>query len=499
MKLRLTLCLALVLGIQVVRSQSAPPRPANLKIVNAISSVSAIAGTPQSTTVNGVFATALRALVLDQGSNPIVGVTVTFTAPANGAGATFNGATIAVGVTDASGVAWAPTLRANGQPGSYVIAASAAGTGTPATFSLTNISASGGSGWTNQPVPVPVNTCDSTGMGSVVVDPVRPSDFYALVCQNGGAASAVLKSVDFGQTWANVNTSPASVMTGRPWGAAIDPNSSRNPSSPPTIYTPAGYGSLGLLKSTNGGVSWTQLFHQPTVFDPYSPFNLIPDVYSVSVLPDNPPNHIIITFHGYWRNSADAGIGESTDGGLTWTVHLPPAGIGQSHYMIIVDASTWLTIAQDSGGLDGVWKTSTAGRVGGVPSTAAWRRVDAHEHMHGAFQGYVDPANGTIYLPGFHGIRRSTDRGETWSWSYQTGSYATNLIATGSFIYSNYFYGPDLRRSARSDGTSFTTYTTVPAGMTTGSAPLGSAASFNGTNWVIVSSHQATGIWRYVE
>src|SRR6516162_10354015 len=42
---------------------------------------------------------------------------------------------------------------------------------------------------------------DNFGVQDVVVDPARPSDLYAFTCFQG-----VWKSMDFGQTWAKVNT-----------------------------------------------------------------------------------------------------------------------------------------------------------------------------------------------------------------------------------------------------------------------------------------------------
>ena len=57
----------------------------------AAATVTATAGTPQSTVINTAFGTALQATVRDAGNNPVAGVTVTFTAPANGASARFGG------------------------------------------------------------------------------------------------------------------------------------------------------------------------------------------------------------------------------------------------------------------------------------------------------------------------------------------------------------------------------------------------------------------------
>jgi uncharacterized repeat protein (TIGR01451 family) len=100
--------------------------------------ISATAGTPQSTTVNTAFATALKATVTESGIAKS-GIAVTFTAPGSGASGTFPGpSTTATVSTDGSGVATAPTFTANAIGGSYsVIAILAAGLPT-ATFALTN-------------------------------------------------------------------------------------------------------------------------------------------------------------------------------------------------------------------------------------------------------------------------------------------------------------------------------------------------------------------------
>ena len=95
-------------------------------------------GTPQTTAVNTAFATALQATVKDGGGNPVSGATVTFTAPATGASATFSGSATATGLTDASGIATAPTLTANGQIGGYNVTANVPGLGTVGNFILTN-------------------------------------------------------------------------------------------------------------------------------------------------------------------------------------------------------------------------------------------------------------------------------------------------------------------------------------------------------------------------
>ena len=116
--------------------------PANFGLTNlagAPAGIAASAGTPQSAAANTAFATALQATVKDAGGNPLSGVTVVFTAPGSGAGASFAGSATATAVTNIGGVATAPALTANGQTGTYAVVASVSGLGASANFNLTNL------------------------------------------------------------------------------------------------------------------------------------------------------------------------------------------------------------------------------------------------------------------------------------------------------------------------------------------------------------------------
>ena len=101
--------------------------------------ITANAGTPQSAVISTPFATGLQALVTDLGGNPVAGAMVTFQAPGSGASGTFLGWGISATVTtNSSGLATAPTFKANNTTGNYTVTASVAGVGTPAQFSLAN-------------------------------------------------------------------------------------------------------------------------------------------------------------------------------------------------------------------------------------------------------------------------------------------------------------------------------------------------------------------------
>lgn len=348
--------------------------------------------------------------------------------------------------------------------------------------------------WKQLAIPVDYSDPDGGGAQTVLVDPVRPSDFYAFVTPNNGAKIAVLKSTDYGKTWTDVNTTKE--MTGNPWGAAIDPNPHRDPNTPPTLYSPAGYGAMGVWKSVDGGVTWENLLDGKTPFDPYNPYCCV-DAYGITILPDDPPNHVLFTYHYSFKGMDDGGFGESRDGGKTWTVHPPPPGIGTSHYLIGVDEDTWISIAQMNEGRNGMWKTDTAGRVNGEISVDAWRKVDDHEHLHGSFAAYIDPRNGYIYAPGIGGIKRSADEGETWETVYRED--ASNVVATDRFLYGSYHYGPRLIRAPRDTGKNWMSYTEEPPAMEQAAPPYGAATSFDGEHWIIVMAADSHGLWRYVE
>lgn len=123
----------------------------------APASITATAGTPQSAAVNTAFATQLQATVKDSGNNPVSGVTVTFTAPANGASGTFVGG-MNTATTNTQGVATAAVFTANGTAGSYTVTASVPSVPTPANFSLTNLASSAPTITNLTPTSGPVGT-----------------------------------------------------------------------------------------------------------------------------------------------------------------------------------------------------------------------------------------------------------------------------------------------------------------------------------------------------
>ena len=101
-------------------------------------SITATAGTPQSTTVNTAFPTNLGATVQDAFGNPVPGKTVTFNPPTSGASGTFAGG-VNTAKTNANGVATAAVFTANAIAGSYAVTADIGTLSTNPGFALTNL------------------------------------------------------------------------------------------------------------------------------------------------------------------------------------------------------------------------------------------------------------------------------------------------------------------------------------------------------------------------
>jgi hypothetical protein len=356
---------------------------------------------------------------------------------------------------------------------------------------------------------------------TVVADPVRPSDFYLWSGSNNGPTIQVFKSTDFGDTWTQINTTAE--ITGNPWGASIDPNPNRDPSTIPVMWSPSGYGANGAWKSTDGGVTWERSAGCDAAFANYNPFGTtLTDLYHVQILPDDPPNHVLATYHYYFKDEDEGGLGETTDGGDTWVVHLPPQGWGTSHYVMPISATTWAVIAQED--TAGIWRTTTAGRINGTVengfrdgeiSVDAWEKVDNLEHAHGSHQNLVLSDGKTVLASGNTNGARSTDCGETWEHFSETGSWAephqfeqsriTNLAITDTYIYTNSIGSPELARAPLDNPIGAANwdveYCETPGSMTTGAAVFSMASSYDPKNqkWIVLSGVDNGGLYKYVE
>ena len=112
-----------------VRISNAGPTVVNSNTATVTVVTSMPAGAASySAMVNQNFGTAFSVTARDSASQPVSGITVTFTAPSSGASGTFPGGVTSTNVvTNASGVATAPQFKANTIAGSYNVTASFSG------------------------------------------------------------------------------------------------------------------------------------------------------------------------------------------------------------------------------------------------------------------------------------------------------------------------------------------------------------------------------------
>lgn len=163
-------------------------------LAGASATITVIAGSPQSTTVNTAFTQALKAKVVDGANNPVTGASVTFAVPGNGAGATCLPASPVA--TDAGGVA-AVTCTANTIAGGYAVNAST-GALPAVQFGLTNVPAAANAvsvvsgGGQSAPVtvafaqPLVISVVDAfnNGVGNTAVTVIVPQAGASAICPN---------------------------------------------------------------------------------------------------------------------------------------------------------------------------------------------------------------------------------------------------------------------------------------------------------------------------
>jgi hypothetical protein len=315
---------------------------------------------------------------------------------------------------------------------------------------------------------------DRFGVFAMTADPTRPGTAYF-----GGDHQGIWKTTNFGDTWVKINTGTGgNLIDGSAWSMAVSPDGSY-------MLSVNGYGtSLGVFKSTDGGISWTQ--------------KLSTDTTALAIAPDD-STHALVTPHG---STGDTRWFESTDNGNTWnSIGSVTAGIG--YVGAFIDTNTYVGI-----GPNGVWR--------GAKSAGTWTWSQVLPNLsgpHGGAELYRDAANGFFYVGGYDStnnnrgqVFRTTlaDRGQNWTkvsdlYPFTFGvstiwGTPNNLYAMGNYA-THASYGPYYQTAPLPVGVWATGST--PAAMTNGAHSA--VAMYNGTNYVILTANSNNGIWRYIE
>ncbi|MGH9835086.1 MAG: hypothetical protein ACRD9Y_18860 [Blastocatellia bacterium] len=252
----------------------------------------------------------------------------------------------------------------------------------------------------------------------------------------GGAQGGVWRSTDNGANWTPLTDGQPSLAVG---AIAIDPN------NPNVIYAGTGessgcalcYYGAGLLKSTDGGATWTQIVGPTTTVEPRVPAFLNVGFTKITIDPTN--TSVIYAATGATSvgnaNSvplpttvSQVGLWKSTDGGNTWR-NLDPSGTngGTRCHDVVIDpqnnnrvyAAMRLTgvFRSNSGGEPGTWTRLTNGlpEPANNPSNSSFVRIAL------ASGPPIAPSTTTTLYAAYagrdsnlFGIWRSTDGGDNW-------------------------------------------------------------------------------------
>jgi hypothetical protein len=340
------------------------------------------------------------------------------------------------------------------------------------------------------------------GMQTVIVDPVKPGDLWA-----GADCQGIWKSTDYGVTWAKINTGThaAEVSGGREWCMAIDPRHSRDAAVAPTIYTGLGWGTGDLWKSTDGGVNWTDVWHN-NLFKIDGTTNISSDVGGdcggFQIVDTTGPDHLIEFMHSYWGTGGNNGLFETTDGGGKWVVHAAQTFNFQPHSdcAFALDAKTWFVVHGTTWPNNEIYRTTDGGSTWSIIAN----NIDlGNTPLH---------LGSTWYLTGSP-LRKTTDNGATWMSISSAGNVGTMCMTATNHMYvssGNRTTGGGrgnwtFRHSTIGNETAWTndpkpdTANVFQGGGAGNSDVLVMAATFDGTNAIIVTTNWNAGIWRYVE
>lgn len=308
------------------------------------------------------------------------------------------------------------TTAANGSTYYYVVAAtnSAGASANSAPMSATPVAPGTGNPtppgeWVNitPPVPQPWANTSAFIYGWTTVDGAKadaPGTLYVSIDHGRDQYSGVWKSTNGGTTWSYVNQGPNGELKAGVF-LRVDPADSN------IVYAVIPKSSTGLLKTVNGGNSWSQIL----------PANYEHDIYGLSIDPYN-HLHLLLTFHSCQVNwplvsggtdGAACGVLESLDGGTTWITRRAGGWSSGSQYAFFVgkkndgtpdsNGSHWIVSNQNG---QGIWRTENSG--------ANWSKTGNFDQTHG-MQSLYRASNDALYMGSVGKIFRSLDNGRTWA------------------------------------------------------------------------------------
>lgn len=275
------------------------------------------------------------------------------------------------------------------------------------------------------PQPIQTPYSDPIVSGRVTALAVDPNN--ANVVYLGGAQGGVWKTTNGGTNWTPLTDTQASTAIG---SIALDPTNSN------IIYAGTGeenfsgdsYYGAGILKSTNGGTSWTQIcgsFCGPVGPDGY--YGGGARIGGLTVHPTN--GQVLLAAVALLFQD---GVYRSTDGGNSWTRVLS----GNPGNSVIFDPTNG-NIAYASlgapfnGGTEGVFRSTNSGQTWATANGTGGNVLNL-TNAGRIVLGMASSSTTTLYAGisdvttgGLHGFFKTTDGGTNWSQLASTPDYCT--------------------------------------------------------------------------
>lgn len=313
------------------------------------------------------------------------------------------------------------------------------------------------------------------GVASVSVDPLQPGVVFAglLGSSNvwGGPGQGLWKTSDCGATWTHVNTgeNADAIETGSLVYILISPFDSN------LMYTNSLYGGLGIYKSTDGGVNWSDIRPKG---------DGIPDFVQGEAMDPKDPNHLLMTFHGDCSGAhAPMCAGETFDGGKTWRIFDGPkdaTGWVEQAGWFFLDKKTWLF----GGPSYGLYYTDDAG--------ATYQKKLDYPGCHG-FGKLIDTGNGWV-LPCWGGIATSPN---AIDWEIVQGSpHTLALERAGDTLFASFVIDDSGNPFWSASVTDPTHWTTVKTDHTFGAGAF--EFSYDSNHHILYTADFSGGLWRVV-
>jgi photosystem II stability/assembly factor-like uncharacterized protein len=262
--------------------------------------------------------------------------------------------------------------------------------------------------WISQPPPV---GAELAHIRSLLIDFANPNVLYGRTIRyNGCFASDTLlfKSRDGGATWSD-SASPRASGCGlsdvfHPALLVMDPT------DPNTLYTASFDDGSSLLKSTNGGATWTSIAHWATTWHLNSVVNVL------AIDPTTPST--LYAGIGDTSESTANGLIKSTDGGATWS----NSGLGGSNVTVfaIDPADSGILYASTEGfnsepkGFRGLFRSTDSGASWSAINNGLGILIDTRFRISTLV---ISPDNSNVIYAGTAGagVFRSADGGSSWN------------------------------------------------------------------------------------